>query len=250
MKITVVGASGMMGSKVVRELERDGQDVTQASTRTGVDAFTGHGLAAAFADAEVVIDLTDTGSFGNRDALEFFRQAGKNMLRAAKEAGVGHYIALSVVGTDRLVENDYFRAKMVQENLVRASGLPHTIIRSTQFLEYFEGIINSTADERGLRLPPAMVQPIAADETATWISRIAVGAARRAVIEIAGPEAIELNELARELLTATQDPRPISVEADAPYFGVELAKDTLLPNEHALEGTVTFHDWLYRAVLA
>ena len=250
MKFTVVGASGMMGSKIVRELERAGQSVSGASTSTGVDAYTGEGLRAALADADVLIDVTNSGSFGDSNALGFFKQAGKNLLTAAKEAGVKHYLALSVVATDRLVENDYFRAKMVQENLIRASGLPYTIIRSAQFFEFFSGIINSAAEGGGFRLSPALVRPIAADEASTLISRIMVGAPRNDIVEIAGPESIQLDQLAREILTATEDTRSIAIDLEAPFFGVELAKTTLLPGTDALSGTVAFHDWLSRSMVA
>lgn len=250
MKITVVGASGMMGSKIVRELERSGQDVNGVSTGSGVDAYTGEGLQAALDGADIVIDVTNSGSFGDSNALGFFKQAGKNLLTAAKQAGVGHYLALSVVATDRLVENDYFRAKMVQENLIRASGLPHTIIRSAQFFEFFNGIISAAAEGNGLRLPPALVRPIAADEASTLISRIMVGSPRNDIVEIVGPEPVQLDQLAREILTATEDTRAIAIDPEAPFFGVELAKTTLLPGANALSGSVTFHDWLSRSMMA
>jgi len=250
MKITVVGASGMMGSKIVRELERAGQTVTGVSTSTGVDAYTGEGLPAALANADVVIDVTNSGSFGDSNALGFFKQAGKNLLAAAKDAGVGHYLALSVVATDRLVENDYFRAKMVQENLIRASGLPYTIIRSAQFFEFFNGIIDLAADGNGFRLSPSLVKPIAADEASTLISRIIVDAARNDIVELAGPESVQLDQLAREILTASEDPRSIAIDPEALFFGVGLAKTTLLPGADALVGTMTFHDWLSRSMMA
>ncbi len=249
MKITVVGASGMMGSKIVRELERAGQTVTGVSTSTGVDAYTGEGLPAALANADVVIDVTNSGSFGGSNALGFFKQAGKNLLAAAKDAGVGHYLALSVVATDRLVENDYFRAKMVQENLIRASGLPYTIIRSAQFFEFFNGIIDLAADGNGFRLSPSLVKPIAADEASTLISRIIVDAARNDIVELAGPESVQLDQLAREILTASEDPRSITIDPEALFFGVGLAKTTLLPGADALVGTMTFHDWLSRSMM-
>jgi uncharacterized protein YbjT (DUF2867 family) len=250
MKILVVGASGMMGSKIVRELERAGQTVSGVSTSTGVDAYTGQGLRAALVDADVLIDVTNYGSFGDSNALGFFKQAGKNLLAAAKDAGIGHYLALSVVATDRLVENDYFRAKMVQENLIRASGLPHTIIRSAQFFEFFNGIIDLAADGNSFRLPPSLVRPIAADEASTLISRIMIGTPRNDIIEIAGPDPVQLDQLAREILTATEDPRSIAIDPTAPFFGVELAETTLLPRADALAGTVTFHDWLSRSMMA
>ena len=250
MKVVVVGASGMMGSKIVRALERGGHDVVEASSKSGVNALTGEGLAAAFARADAVVDVTNSGSFGDGDALAFFKQAGKQMLSAARVAGVRHYVALSVVGADSLVENDYFRGKLVQENLVRASGLPHTIVRSTQFFEFFSGILNASVSDGALRLPDLRLPPIAADEAAIWIAKLAAEEPRNSIVEIGGPEPAEFIELAKELLTATEDTRPLAIDPETLYFGVSLPPKGLLPNSAMVSGKLTFHDWLSRTVYA
>ena len=251
MRIVVVGASGMMGSKIVRALGRSGQSVVEASNKTGVDAIKGVGLDTAFEGADAVIDVTNSGSFGEGDALSFFRQAGKNLVSAAKRAGVPHYLALSVVGAERLVENDYFRAKLVQENLIRASGVPYTIVRSTQFFEFFGGIVNSsTAVEGSLRVANVRLQPISADEAATIVAKHASGKPINSVQEIGGPEPLELLEIARELLAATEDARPVASDPDVAYFGVNLAPESLVPAAKAISGKQSFHDWLSNTVSA
>ncbi|WP_438754904.1 SDR family oxidoreductase [Pararhizobium sp. O133] len=250
MKVVVVGASGLMGSKIVRGLERDGQEVVEASTKTGVNVLTGEGLTEALIGADVLIDVTNSGSFGEGNALEFFKQSGKNLIAAAKASGVGHYMVLSVLGTEHLVENDYFRAKLVQENLVRASGLRHTIIRSAQFFEFFHGIVNEASDESVLRLPVLALQPVAADEAAGWIVKLTGDAPRNVTVQIGGPEPVQLADLAHELLTATEDNRGVMSDADTPYFGVNLAIDSLLPAGDAISGRLTFHEWLSRTVYA
>ncbi|MEK1896079.1 MAG: SDR family oxidoreductase [Rhizobium sp.] len=250
MKIAVIGASGLMGTKIASVLEREGIDVVKASTSNGIDAYTGEGLERALAGADALIDVTNSGSFGESDAFDFFRKAGANMLAAARTSGVSHYLALSVVGTHRLVENDYFRAKLVQENLVRASGLSFTIVRSTQFFEFFDGIVNASAVDGVLRMASILVQPIAADEAATSIARLAAGKPANAIVEIAGPERLHLPELARELVTATDDPRPVELDHEVRYFGVSLPKDGLLPTSAAALGDLTFHDWLSRNMVS
>ncbi|MDX0953020.1 NAD(P)H-binding protein [Sinorhizobium medicae] len=250
MKVVVVGASGMMGSKIVRALERAGQNVGEASSRSGIDVLRGDGLDAAFANADVVIDATNHGSFGDGDALAFFKQAGRNLLKAAKLAGVRHYLALSVVGAERLVENDYFRAKLVQENIVRASGVPHTIVRSTQFFEFFGSIVNSSAADDSLRVANLRLQPISADEAAGLIAKLATGEPINSVLEVGGPEPMEFLDIARELLTATEDARPVASDPDVAYFGVSLAPESLLPAGTGISGELSFHDWLSRTVYA
>lgn len=251
MKIVVVGASGTMGSKIVHALERAGQNVVEASSKTGVDAIKGAGLDTAFVGADAIIDVTNSGSFGEGDALFFFKQAGKNLLGAAKRARVRHYLALSVVGTERLVENDYFRAKLVQENIIRASGVPYTIVRSTQFFEFFGGIVNSSTEAEGsLRVANVRLQPISADEAATIVAKLASGEPINSVQEIGGPERMELLEIARELLTATEDARPVTSDPEAAYFGVNLAPESLVPAAKAVSGKQSFHDWLSGTVSA
>ncbi|MBB4272886.1 SDR family oxidoreductase [Rhizobium mongolense] len=250
MKIAVIGATGLMGNRISRVLEGHGVDVVRASTSNGVDAYTGQGLEEAIAGADVLIDVTNSGPFGEGDALDFFRKAGANMLAAARASGVSHYVSLSVVGTERLVENDYFRAKLVQENLVRASGLPFTIVRSAQFFEFFDGIINASAADGALRLASILLQPIAADEAATAIASLATGEPANAVVEVAGPERLRLLEMARELVTATDDPRPVELDHQGRYFGVSVPEDGLLPAVGGATGGLTFHDWLSRSMVS
>lgn len=248
MKVVVVGASGTMGSKAVRSLERDGREVIQASTSTGVNVLTGDGLDEAFKGADAIIDVTNFGSFGRGDALTFFKQSGGNLLRAAKRMGVGHYLALSVVGAETLVENDYFRAKLVQENLIRASGVPHTIVRSTQFFEFLSGIVGSSADSGAIRLPALRLQPIAGDEAASWLAKLVGEKPSNSVFEVGGPEAANLTDLASELLTITEDTRPAVTDPDAQYFGVSVPSDGLIPRKPAALGRLTYHDWLSRTL--
>ncbi len=248
MKAVVIGASGTMGSKIAGALERDGHDVVGASTRTGVNAYTGEGLEAALEGADVVIDVTNSGAFGDENALGFFRQAGRNLLTAARSSGVEHYMTLSVVGADRLVENDYFRAKLVQENMIRSSGLPYTIVRSTQFFEFFDGIVNAFATGGAVKVPPIAVRPVAADEAASSIAKLAGESPQNAVIELGGPQTIDLIDLARELLTATEDSRQINLSPEAPYFGVELSREGVLPVRQTISGQLSFHDWLSRSM--
>lgn len=215
-----------------------------------MNVLTGEGLTNALIGADVLIDVTNSGSFGEGNELEFFKQSGKNLIAAAKASGVGHYMVLSVLGTEHLVENDYFRAKLVQENLVRASGLRHTIIRSAQFFEFFHGIVNEASSESVLRLPVLALQPVAADEAAGWIVKLSGDAPRNVTVQIGGPEPVQLADLAHELLTATEDNRDVLSDADTPYFGVRLAIDSLLPAGDAISGRLTFHEWLSRTVYA
>ncbi len=244
MKVVVVGASGLIGSRIVRALERTGQEVVEASRETGVNSFTGEGLGHALEGADVLIDVTNSGPFGEGDALDFFKQSGKNLLIAARSLKVKHYMALSVLGVDRLVENDYFRAKMVQENLILSSGLPYTIVRSAQLFDFFNSVVNAYAVDGIIRLPSLILQPLAVDDAADWMAKIAVGSAHNSTIELAGPEESQLIDLARELLTASADPRPVEIDPFATYFGVELAPNGLIPNRKILSGQLTFHDWL------
>ncbi|CAH0340868.1 NmrA family NAD(P)-binding protein [Rhizobium sp. CECT 9324] len=248
MKVVVVGASGTMGSKIVGALKRNGIDVVEASGRTGANALTGEGLDAAFSGADTVIDVTNSGAFGTGDSLAFFKQAGQHLLAAAKSAGVRHYLALTVVGSDRLVENDYFRAKLVQENLIRSSGIPYTIIRSTQFFEFLAGIIDTSAVDGALKLPQLRLQPIAADEAANWIAKFCAKKATDSIVELGGPVSTLLTDLARELLTATEDNRPVVTSPDALYFGVATTLEALIPHQIAAAGRLTYHDWLSRTI--
>jgi len=250
MKIAVIGASGLIGSILSRVLDDHGIDTIRASSSSGVDVYRGHGLDEVLAGADVVVDVTNVGSFGETDALDFFKTAGSNLLEAARSANLAHYLVLSVVGAERLVENDYFRAKLVQENLLRASGLPFTVVRSTQFFECFGGIVDQSGSKEVIRLPSIRIQPLSADEAAASIARVALGEPRNSVVEISGPESLKIAELAKELATATEDPRPVEEDISARYFGVRVSKDGLLPGNQAVLASLTFHDWLVKATAA
>ncbi|MFS8145176.1 SDR family oxidoreductase [Rhizobium sp. BR 249] len=250
MKITVAGASGLIGTQLTADLRRSGHDVTAASLSLGVDTMTGKGLEAAMTGAEAVVDVTNAASFGDNSALDFFKASTKNLLAAAAQAGVRHYLALSVVGTPRLVESDYFRAKAVQENLIRASSRPYTILRSTQFYEFINGVIDIGAEGNVFRLPPASMRPVAAREVATFLAELAAGDPLGNIIEIGGPEQFGIDEIARIYLAANEDQRQVITDPFTPYFGVELTGDVLLPHFGARVAGQTLSDWLYRSMAA
>ncbi|MBY5312488.1 MULTISPECIES: SDR family oxidoreductase [Rhizobium] len=250
MKVVVVGASGTMGSKAVKYLERDGQDVIEASKKTGVNALTGQGLDEAFYSADAIIDVTNFGSFGSGNVLESFKQAGTNLLMSARKHNVRHFLALSVVGAESLVENDYFRAKLVQENLIRASGLPHTIVRSTQFFEFLSGIVSTSVENGVVKLPSLRLQPVAGDEAAAWIAKLAAEEPKNSIVEIGGPETADLLDLANELMTITEDARPLTSDPEARYFGISVRRESLIPTMPTTLGKLTYHDWLSRTLYA
>jgi uncharacterized protein YbjT (DUF2867 family) len=248
MKITVMGATGRIGTHLVDKLGQAGAKVVTASSSLGVNSVTGEGLRAAIAGADVVIDVTNAASFGDDTALNFFKASTRNLLAASAVAGVRHYLALSVVGTPRLVESDYFRAKMVQENLIRAARRPYTILHSTQFFEFISGVIDMGADGDGFRLPSALVRPIAADNVAEMLAELAMVAARNDTVEIGGHEHFGLDEIARMHLSANEDTRQVITDNSARYYGVELNGDTLLPLAGARVGSLSYVEWLYRSM--
>ncbi|NEJ69730.1 NAD(P)H-binding protein [Rhizobium phaseoli] len=248
MKITVVGASGLIGTRLSDSLRRSGHEVTAASLSLGVDTVTGKGLDAAIAGNDVIVDVTNAASFGDSTALDFFKASTKNLLTAAAEAGVGHYLALSVVGTPRLVESDYFRAKMVQENLIRASNRPYTILRSTQFYEFINGLIDIGAQDDVFRLPPALMRPVAAGEVATFLAELTLAAPLGGIVEIGGPEQFGVDDVARIYLAANEDERQVITDPFTSYFGVELTDDALLPDAAAQVAAQTLSDWLNQSM--
>ncbi len=248
MKITVMGASGRIGARLVQSLRQAAIEVTAASTSLGVNSVTGEGLRPAIAGADVVIDVTNAASFGDNSALGFFTASTQNLLAASADAGVRHYVALSVVGTPRLVESDYFRAKMVQENLIRAARRPYTILHSTQFFEFIGGVVDMGVDGAGFRLPSASIMPIAADDVAEMLVQLAMGTARNDTVEIGGSEQFGLDEIARMHLAANDDIRPVTTDDRARYYGVELNDDTLLPLKGAQVGSLRYADWLSRSM--
>ncbi|ANN66998.1 SDR family oxidoreductase [Bordetella bronchialis] len=247
MKIVVIGASGLIGSNVVNRLRRQGHEVVAASLRTGVNLLTGDGVADAVQGADVVVDVSNSPSFEDKAVMEFFQTAGRNLLAAEAAAGVKHHVALSVVGADRLPDNGYMRAKVAQEALIAASGIPYTILRSTQFFEFVDGIIKSSGGET-VHLSPALLQPIASDDTSATLADVAVQPPVNGVLEVAGPELIPLDELARMYLAARHDEtRRIVADVHARYFGSVLDDQSLTAGKDARICATRFQDWLKHA---
>jgi len=246
MKIVIIGGTGLIGSKTVERLRSKGHEVLAASPNSGVDTITGKGLAEALAGAEVVLDLANSPSFEDKAVLEFFQTSGRNLLKAAAAAGVKHHIALSIVGMERLQGSGYMRAKMAQEQLIKASGIPYTIVHSTQFHEFMAGIAQSGTSGQMVHLSPAYVQPIASDDVADVMAEVALGAPVNGTIEIGGPEKIRLTDIVTRLLKATNDPRQVITDPHARYFGVELEDHSLVTGAKARLGRIRFDDWLSR----
>ena len=244
MKIVVIGGHGRIGSKVVDKLGDHGHDAVPADLDTGVNTLTGEGLAKALHGAEVVVDVSNSPSFEAAAVLEFFQTSTGNILAAEKFAGVGHHVAMSVVGSDRLPDSGYLRAKVAQEELIEAASIPYTIVRSTQFFEFVESITASATDGDTVRVPAARIQPIAADDVARAVSRIAVGAPANGIVEIAGPEPFRFDELIGLALNARNDERHVVADPEGRYFGTKLDDASLLPGEHAQLGETRFEDWL------
>jgi uncharacterized protein YbjT (DUF2867 family) len=248
MKIVVIGGTGLIGTKLVNNLRRRGQEVVAASPSSGVNTFTGEGLAEALQGAQVVVDLANAPSWEDKAVLEFFQTAGHNLLAAEKAAGVQHHIALTIVGDDRLPASGYLRAKVAQENLIEASKIPFTIVRSTQFFEFAKGIVQSATEGQTVRLSSAFMQPIAADDVAAALTDAALAEPVNGTIEIAGPEPIRMDELGRRFLSATRDPRKVTTDVHARYFGTELKDHSLTPGDNARLGPTHFKEWLSRSM--
>ena len=247
MKIVVIGGTGLIGSKVVEKLKQKGHEAIAAAPNTGVNTITGEGLKEAMAGAQVVIDLANSPSFEDKAVLEFFETSGRNLLAAEAAAGsVRHHVALSIVGTDRS-DNGYFRAKVAQEKLIEASGIPYTIIRSTQFLEFLRGIADSSADGNLVRLPPVLFQPIAADDVAASVADVALAAPRSGIVEIAGPERAPFNEIVARYLKAVGDTREVVSDPEARYGGGRVEEYSLVPLGEARLGRIGFDEWLRRS---
>ncbi len=244
MKIVVIGGTGLIGSKLVEKLREDGQEPLAASPDTGVNSLTGEGLAEALEGAQVVVDVANAPAWEDAAVLDFFETSSRNLLAAETAAGVGHHVTLSVVGTDRLPESGYFRAKAAQEDVVKAGPIPHTIVRATQFFEFIGRIADSNTDGNTARLSPALVQPEAADDVAATLADVAVGAPLNDTVELAGPEAYRLDELAQRYLRAKDDPRRVTADVHARYFGAELDDRSLTPGDDARIAPTRFEDWL------
>jgi uncharacterized protein YbjT (DUF2867 family) len=249
MKIVVIGGTGLIGSKVVARLKQKGHDALAAAPNTGVNTITGEGLKEAMAGTQVVIDLANSPSFEDKAVLEFFETSERNLLPAEAAAGVRHHVALSIVGTDRS-DNGYFRAKVAQEKLIKTSGIPYTIIRSTQFLEFLRGIVASGADGNIVRISPGLFQPIAADDVAAIVADVALAAPRNGIVEIAGPERAPFNEFVARYLKAVGDPREVVSDPEARYFGGRVEEHSLVPLGEARLGHIDFDEWRRRSQAA
>ena len=243
MKIVVIGGTGLIGSKVVEKLKQKGHEAIAAAPNTGVNTITGAGLKEAMAGAQVVIDLANSPSFEDKAVLEFFQTSGRNLLAAEAAAGVRHHVALSIVGIDRS-DNGYFRAKADQEKLVESSGIPYTIIRSTQFMEFLRGIADEATKGNIVRVSPGLFQPIAADDVAAFVADVALAPPRNGIVEIAGPERAPFNEIIARYLKAVGDPREVVSDPEARYFGGLVDERSLVPLGEARLGPTRFEDWL------
>ena len=244
MKIVVIGGTGLIGSKLVQNLRERGHDVLAAAPSTGVNSITREGLAQAMDGAEVVVDVANAPSWEDQAVLDFFETSSRNLLAAEAAAGVRHHVALSIVGSERLPENGYFRAKVAQENLIKASGIPYTLLRATQFFEFVGGIAQSATVGEEICLSPALIQPIASDDVVAALTDVALAAPVNGTVEVAGPEAMPLDELVRRFLRATQDTRKVVPDVHARYYGAVLDDQSLTAGKNARLGAIRFQDWL------
>ncbi|MFZ1880218.1 MAG: SDR family oxidoreductase [Gaiellaceae bacterium] len=248
MKVVVIGGTGLIGSKLVEKLREDGHEPLAASPDTGVNTLTGEGLAEALEGAQVVVDVANAPLWDDAEVLDFFQTSSRNMLAAEVAAGVQHHVALSVVGADRLPQSGYLRAKIAQEELVKAGSVPYSILRATQFFEFIGRIADSGADGDTIRLAPVYVQPESADDVAAALAEVAESEPVNGIVELGGPEQFRLDELARRVLSANNDPRPVMPDAHARYFGAELDDHSLTPGSNARIAPTRFEDWLSQSV--
>jgi uncharacterized protein YbjT (DUF2867 family) len=249
MKIVVIGGSGLIGTKLVDIFQQNGHEVVAASPKSGVNTITREGLTAALSGAQVVVDVANSPSFEDKAVLEFFETSGRNLLAAEAAAGVGHHVALSVVGADRLPDSGYLRAKVAQENLIKGSKIPYTIVRAAQFFEFVSAIAQSGTVGETVRLPTALVQPISSDDIAAAVADYALGAPVNSTVEVAGPEALPMSDLVARYLNATGDARQVIPDIRARYFGTELSERSLIPADtNARIGAMRFEDWLSRSL--
>jgi uncharacterized protein YbjT (DUF2867 family) len=244
MKIVVIGGTGLIGSKLVAKLAEQGHEAVPASPDSGVNTLTGEGLSEVLEGAQVVVDVSNAPNWDDDAVMHFFETSSRNLLAAETAAGVVHHVALSVVGTDRLQESGYFRAKLAQEKLIQGSSIPYSIVHATQFFEFMKGIADEATDGNTVRLPPALVRPMAADDVASGVARVAVAPPLNGVVEIAGPEQFRLDELIRGRLKASNDPREVITDPHATYFGITPSERTLLPGADARIAETRFEDWL------
>jgi uncharacterized protein YbjT (DUF2867 family) len=249
MKIVIIGGTGLIGSKLVTKLRKQGHEAVPAAPNTGVNTLTGEGLAAVLQDASVLVDVSNSPSFEESAVMGFFTTSTRNLLENAAAAGVRHYVALSVVGTERIPESPYLRAKNAQEALIKSGGIPYSIVHATQFFEFVNRIADEATVGTTVRLPPVLIQPMAADDVAEAVGRIAIGAPVNGTVEVGGPQQFRFDALIRQGLAARHDPREVVVDPHAKYFGAELDERSLVPAEGAQLGTIRFEAWLGQAVL-
>ncbi|MFG2046696.1 SDR family oxidoreductase [Micromonospora sp. NPDC048935] len=250
MKIVVIGGSGLIGSKLVDSLGARGHEAVPASPKTGVNTLTGDGVAGALAGADVVVDVSNSPSFEDTAVLEFFETSTRTLLAAASDAGVGHYAALSIVGCDRIPDSGYMRAKVAQEKLIVAAGIPYSVVHATQFFEFLQGIIDAATDGDTVHLAPVLIQPMAADDVAAAVADVVVGMPTNAVVEVAGPEQFRLDELGRSILASQQDPRSVVADPGARYFGARLGERSLVPADGARIAATRLDEWRARSARA
>ena len=244
MKIVVIGGSGLIGSKLVSKLREQGHEAIAASPDSGVNSLTGAGLAEAMKGASVVVDVSNAPAWEDAAVMNFFETGTRNLLSYGAAAGVKHHVALSVVGSERMLESGYFRAKIAQENLIKSSSIPNSIVRATQFFEFVKGIADFSTDGNKVRLPSALIQPMAADDVASGVSQVAVGQPVNGTVEIGGPEQFRLDELVRQGLAAWKDPREVVADQHARYYGINVSERTLLPDAGARLSNTRFATWL------
>jgi uncharacterized protein YbjT (DUF2867 family) len=247
MKLVIIGGTGLIGSKVVKLLRQDGYDVVAASPNSGVNTLTGEGLPEVCREANVVVDLSNSPSFEDGAVMTFFETSTRNLLAAEAAAGVAHHVALSVVGTERLPDSGYMRAKRVQEELIQASGIPYSIVHATQFFEFIDRIASDATDGNSVRVPPVLLKPMAADDVARAVAQVAIGTPLNGTVEVAGPEEIRFDTLIRRRLDARHDPRTVVPDPQARYFGAVLSERSLVPQGRARLGDIRFDDWLSAA---
>jgi uncharacterized protein YbjT (DUF2867 family) len=244
MKIVVIGGTGLIGSKLVPKLREQGHEAVAASPKSGVNTLTGEGLAEALKGASAVVDVTNSPSWEDAALMNFFETSTRNQLTYERSAGVGHHVALSVVGTERMLASGFFRAKMAQENLIKASSIPYTIIRATQFFEFVKAIADFSTEGNKVRLPTALIQPMAADDVASAVGRVATGSPVNGTVEIGGPEKYRLDELVRKSMAAHKDSREVVTDPKARYYGIEVSEKTLVPDDGARLSETRFETWL------
>ena len=247
MKIVVIGGTGLIGSRLVNKLRAHGHEAIAASPSSGVNTLTGEGLAEVMKGASVAVDVSNSPSWEDKAVMNFFETSTRNLLASEAAAGVGHHVALSVVGTERLLESGFFRAKLAQEDLIKASSVPYSIVRATQFFEFIRNIADFSTDGNTVRLPPVLFQPMAADDVASAVGRVAAGSPVNGTVEVGGPDRFRLDELVRRALAARQDPREVVADPQARYFGIKASENTLLPGNDARTSETRFETWLSQA---